>query len=110
MYAKKYIAAAALLTLAGVVSANDLLPFSEADHFVSSKTRAEVKAEARQAVQLGQITLQGDVMPLEQFSPATTIAQHRSEVLPAAEQRTDSAQSSDSVKNVHGNVDHAAGS
>lgn len=107
MYAKKCIAAAALLALAGSVFANDLLPFSEADQFVSTRTRAEVMAEARQAVQSGQITLHGDVMQFEPISPATHTAQHRSEAPSTTNHGTDSAES---VKNVHGNVEHAAGS
>ena len=95
MNAKKFIAAASLLALGGSAFANDLLPFPEADHFVSTKTRAEVKAEGAQAIRSGQALVHGDLMPSQQFDATTQNASKRADI------RTEAAES---VKNSYGNI------
>lgn len=100
MNAKKFIAAVSLVAIGSSAFANDLLPFSEADYFVSTKTRAEVKAEASLALHAGQVLTHGDLMPTEQFAAATQNASKR------AEARTETAES---AKNVHGNTNPPIG-
>ena len=100
MNIKKVIATASLLALTGSVFANDLLPFSEADHFVSTKTRAEVKAEVMQAVRSGELVAHGDVTPAEQFAVNSKSVRSR------AETRTEAA---DAARNQHGNADRPIG-
>lgn len=70
MSASKFIASAILLVATGSVFAGDLMPFTEADQFVSSKTRAEVRAEAVKAVHLGEVA-RGDLLPADQLAGAT---------------------------------------
>lgn len=101
MNAKKLIAAASFLALGGSAFANDLLPFSEADHFVSTKTRAEVKAETVQALRTGQVVMHGDLMPTEQFAASTQNA---------AKQAHKPDEAAESARNAHGNAAHPIGS
>ena len=99
--AKKFIAAASFLALGGTAFANDLLPFSEADHFTSTKTRAEVKAEVVQAIHSGDVLVHGDLMPTEQFAATKENALQRSDARPEA---------AESAKNAHGTMNRPVGS
>ncbi len=101
MNAKKLIAAASLLVLGGSAFANDILPFSEADHFKSTKTRAEVKAEVVQALRAGQVLAHGDLMPTEQFAATKQNSLQRGDA------RTEAAES---ARNSHGTANRPVGS
>jgi hypothetical protein len=101
MNAKKFIVAASFLAIGGSAFAGDLLPFSEADHFTSTKTRAEVKAEVVQALRSGDVLMHGDLMPTEQFAASKQNAPQRGDA------RTEAAES---AKNSHGTTDRPIGS
>lgn len=101
MNAKNLIFATSLIALSGSVFAGDLLPFTEADNFTSSKTRAEVQAEARQAVRTNQLVVHGDLMQFDQFATAPKSAVTRADT---------SIQNADSAKNQYGTADHKTGS
>lgn len=101
MNAKKLITATFLFTLGCSAFANDLLPFSEADNFVSTRTRAEVNAEVVQARRSGQVMAQGDLMPTEQVATTTQNTVKRADAR---------AEAAESAGNSHGNVDRRIGS
>ena len=101
MNAKKLLLATSFIALSGSVFANDLLPFTEADQFTSSKTRAEVKAEAIQKVRSEQIAAHGDLMESTPFSTSSAIA------IKSPRVQTERA---DSAKNQHVTDEHKAGS
>ena len=101
MNVKKLIAMASFYALAGSAFANDLLPFSEADHFTSTKTRAEVKAEAVQALRSAQVVAHGDLMPVEQFAATTQSTAKRIDT------RTEPAEA---ARNTKGKNDRSIGS
>jgi hypothetical protein len=66
----KLILAIITATVAGSVFAGDVTPFLDQDNFVSTRTRAEVRAEALQARAEG-LLVRGDVMlPVEKTDVA----------------------------------------
>ena len=101
MNAKKLLLVTSFVALSGSVFANDLLPFTEADQFTSSKTRAEVKAEAIQKVRSEQIAAHGDLLESNPFVTTSKMA------VKSPRAPSDGV---DSAKNQHGADDHKAGS
>lgn len=71
MNANKFIASVLIFIASGSVLAGDILPFTEADQFVSTRTRAEVQAEVRQAIHTGQLA-SGDVFTADKNGTAAT--------------------------------------
>ncbi|MEC5215852.1 hypothetical protein RCH09_000786 [Actimicrobium sp. GrIS 1.19] len=79
MNIKQLFAAIALISATGAVFAADLMPFTEADNFKSSKTRAEVKAEVLRANQQSMLA-HGDLSASDLPAVATKSTRDRSEV------------------------------
>lgn len=103
MNAYKFIASAILVAATGSVFAGDLLPFTEADQFVSFKTRAEVQADAVKAVHSGQVA-RGDLLPSDQFAGADKQQALRTSV------RKESIKTDDSASSRHAKVERRIGS
>ena len=76
MNAKQLIAAVAVFAAAGSVFAADVTPFAEQENFVSTKTRAEVRAEVLQSSSEGAL-VSGDVVQSEKAAVAAKPAREK---------------------------------
>ena len=73
MNAKQLIAAVAVFAAAGSVFAADVTPFAEQENFISTKTRAEVRAEVLEARTEG-LLASGDIEISQPVAVAATKA------------------------------------
>jgi hypothetical protein len=83
MNIKQLFAAVALISATGAVFAGDLMPFTEADNFKSSRTRADVKAEVLRANQQSMLA-HGDLSTTDVPAVATKSTRDRKEATESA--------------------------
>lgn len=87
MKVKTLIAAVTLLANAGAVFAGDVDPFVDFTHVVSSKTRAEVIAEMREAAAKGEVTRNIEHVDFSNVASTRTREEVRNEAILAARSR-----------------------